>query len=102
MASSKKKTLQIISDYNQFLLKKRFKVNEKHIFSREKMRYSGSCTYDYVDSFIEENFQSNALYWFIYLLINYLFMDSPFYYMLQQLRFGTSKITPQGISSKVR
>ena len=97
-----KKNLSNYIRLQPVFIKKRFKVNEKHIFSREKMRYSGSCTYDYVDSFIEENFQSNALYWFIYLLINYLFMDSPFYYMLQQLRFGTSKITPQGISSKVR
>jgi len=35
------KSHPILSDYNQILLKNKFEVNEKQIFSSEKMRNSG-------------------------------------------------------------
>ena len=43
---------QNLSDYNQFLLKKRFEDNKKQIFSSEKMRNSGNCVYDYAHSLL--------------------------------------------------
>ena len=50
------KSHQNLSDYNQFLFKKRFEVNEKQIFSSEEMRNSGNCIYDYAHSFFGEDF----------------------------------------------
>ena len=50
------KSHQNLSDYNQFLFKKRFEVNKKQIFSSEKMRNSGNCIYDYAHSFFGEDF----------------------------------------------
>lgn len=50
------KSHPILSDYNQILLKNKFEVNEKQIFSSEKMRNSGNCIYDYVHSFFGEDF----------------------------------------------
>ena len=41
------KSHQNLSEYNQFLFKKRFEVNKKHYFSIEEMRNSGNCIYDY-------------------------------------------------------
>ena len=41
------KLYQNLSDYNQFLFKKRLKLNEKQIFPSGKMRNSGNCIYDY-------------------------------------------------------
>ena len=38
---------QNISDYNQFLFKKSFKVNKKQMFSSEKMRNSDDYIYNY-------------------------------------------------------
>jgi len=46
---------QNLLDRNQFLFKKRFQVNKKHIFSGEKMRISDNCIYDYAHSFFEED-----------------------------------------------
>ena len=58
------KKQQHFLDCNQILFKKRFEVNKKHIFSSEKIRNSGNCIYDYAHSFIGDDFESNALYWF--------------------------------------
>ena len=33
----------------------------------EKMRNLGNCIYDYAHSFFGEDFQSNALYWYIFI-----------------------------------
>ena len=57
------KSHQNISDYNQFLFKKRFEVNKNRFFSSEKMRNSGNCIYDYDHSISGDEFESNALYW---------------------------------------
>ena len=65
MIASEKKTHYGLSDYKQFIFKKRFKVNKKLIFSSKKLRNSGNCIYDYVHSFFGEDFKSKALYWFI-------------------------------------
>ena len=45
-----------ISDYNQFLFKKIFEVDKKHIISSEKLRKSGNCIYDYAHSLFKEDF----------------------------------------------
>ena len=59
------KSHQNISDYNQFLfkirfevenLKKKCEVNKHQIFSSEKMRNSGNCIYHYAHSFFGEDF----------------------------------------------
>ena len=50
-----------LSDYNQFLYKKRFEVDKKQIFLVKKIRNSGNCIYDYVHTFFGEDFKSNAL-----------------------------------------
>ena len=47
---------QNLSDYNQFLFKKRFEVNKKQIFSSDKMRNSDNCIHDYAHSFFREDF----------------------------------------------
>ena len=47
---------QNLSDYNQFLFKKRFEVNKKKIFSIENMRNSGNCTYNYAHAYFGEDF----------------------------------------------
>ena len=50
------KTHQNLSDYNHFIFKNRFEVNNK-LFSSEKLRYSGNCMYlDYAHSFFGEDF----------------------------------------------
>ena len=41
---------------NQFIFKNGFEVNEKQIFSSEKMRNSDNCIYDYAHSFFGEDF----------------------------------------------
>ena len=41
------KSHQNISDYNKFLFRKKFEVNQKNCFSSEKMRISGNCIYVY-------------------------------------------------------
>ena len=46
------KSHQNLSDYNQSLLKNRLEVNKKHIFSSEKIRNSGKCSYEYVYSLV--------------------------------------------------
>ena len=45
-----------LSDYNQFVLKKRFEENKKQIFSYEKLRNLVNCIYDYAHSFFGEDF----------------------------------------------
>ena len=45
-----------MSDYNQFLFKKRSDVNKKPIYSSEKMSNSGNCIYDHAHSFFGEDF----------------------------------------------
>ena len=50
------KTDRNLSDYNQFLFKKRFEVNKKQIFFSEKMRNSDNCVYDYAHSFFGDDF----------------------------------------------
>ena len=45
-----------LSDFNQFLFKKRFQVNKKQIFSSKKMRNAGNCIYDDALSFFGEKF----------------------------------------------
>ena len=50
------KSHQNLSDYSQFLLKKKFENNKKQIFSGEKMGNSGKYIYDYAPSFFVENF----------------------------------------------
>ena len=52
------KSHQNLSDYNQFLFKKRFEVIKKQIFSGEKMRNSGKCIYDYAHSFFLVDFNA--------------------------------------------
>ena len=52
------KSHQNLSEYNQFLFKKRFEVDG------EKMRNSGNLFYDYAHSFFGEDFLSDALYWY--------------------------------------
>ena len=48
---------QNLSNYNQFLTKKRFEVNKKkQIFSSEKIRNSDNYTYDYAHPFFREEF----------------------------------------------
>ena len=54
-----KKYHQIVSDYNQFLFKKRFEVNKK---TSENMRNSGNLISEYAHSFFGEDFKYNALY----------------------------------------
>ena len=54
MIASEKSHLNL-SDYNQFLLKKRFEDDKKQIFSNEKMRNSGNCIGDYAHSFFGED-----------------------------------------------
>ena len=49
------KSHQNLSDYSQSLLKKRFEVNKKGLFS-DKMRNSGKFNYDYAHSFFREDF----------------------------------------------
>ena len=49
------KSHQNLSDYNQFLFKKRFEVNKVWIFSSEKMKNSGNCIYEYAHSFFGED-----------------------------------------------
>ena len=41
------KTHQNLSDYNQFLLKKKFQFIKKRIISSENMRNLGNNNYDY-------------------------------------------------------
>ena len=53
MASEKKH--QDLSDDNQFLFQKFSEVSKKQIFSREKIRNSGNCIYDYAHSFFGED-----------------------------------------------
>ena len=45
-----------LSDYYQFLLKKRIEVNKKTNLSSEKLKNSGKCFYDYAHSFIRADF----------------------------------------------
>ena len=62
---------QNISDYNQFLFKKRSEVNKKQIFTSKNMINSCNCIYDHAPSFFGDDFQINALYWSIsYLVVN--------------------------------
>ena len=49
------KSHQNLSDWNQFLFIKRFKVDEKQIFPSELMRNSGNCIYDYAHLFFGED-----------------------------------------------
>ena len=51
------KSHQNLSDYNQFLSKKRLEVNKKtDFFSSEKNRYSGNSIYVYAHQFFGEDF----------------------------------------------
>ena len=50
------KSHQNLSNSNQLLLKNRFEVNIKQIFSSGKMRNSGNCFNDYAHSLFEEDF----------------------------------------------
>ena len=50
------KSRKNISDYNLFLFKKSFEVNNKQFFSCEKRTHSSNCIYDYADSFFVEDF----------------------------------------------
>ena len=50
------KSHKYLSDYNQFVFKKRFEFNKKQIISSEKIKNSGNCIYDYVHSFFGEDF----------------------------------------------
>ena len=54
ISDDSEKSHQNLSDYNQLLVKKRFEVNKKHIFSSEKIRNSG--IYDYAHAFFGEYF----------------------------------------------
>ena len=47
---------QNLSNYKQFLLKKRFVMNKKQNFSCEIMRDSDNCIYDYAQSVFGEDF----------------------------------------------
>ena len=47
---------QILSDYNQFSLKKSYEVNKRTDFSSEKMRNLGNCINDYAHSLFGEDF----------------------------------------------
>ena len=53
---SSEKSHTNLSDYNQFLFKKRFEVNKKQIFSSEKMGNSGNCINAYAHSFFGGDF----------------------------------------------
>ena len=53
---AQEKSYQNLSDYNQFLLKKRFEVDKKQIFSSEKIINSGNCNYYYALSFFGKDF----------------------------------------------
>ena len=67
---NRKKSHQNLSDYDQFLFKKRFEVNKKQIFSSEKMRNSENCIYDYAHSFVGEEyvfFMIQNIFWILYL-----------------------------------
>ena len=59
------KSLQNLSDYSNFLFKKRFEVNKKQFFPSEKIRKSDNCIYEFADSFFGVDFKSNALYWYL-------------------------------------
>ena len=61
--NASEKSHQILSNYKQFIFKKRFEVNKRQIFASEKMINSGNYIYDYAHSFFVEDFQFNALYW---------------------------------------
>ena len=50
------KSHQNLSDYIQFLFKKRYDLMKKGIISTEKMRNSGNYIYDYAHSFFEKDF----------------------------------------------
>ena len=45
------KTHQNLSDYSQFLFKKRFEINEKQILFCEKIKNAGNFIHDYTHSF---------------------------------------------------
>ena len=50
------KSHQKLSDYNQFLFKNIFEINNNRFFSSENMRNSGNYIYKYAQSFFVENF----------------------------------------------
>ena len=52
------KSRQNLSEYIQFSLQIRFKVNKKKSFASEKMRNSGNYINNYVQAFFEEDFNS--------------------------------------------
>ena len=56
MIASGKITSKSTSDYNHLLLKKNLKLLKHRFFSREKMRNSGNCIYDYSHSFFGVDF----------------------------------------------
>ena len=49
------KSHQNLSDYIQFLLKKRYSIEKRIIYSK-RMRNSGNYNYDYANSFFVEDF----------------------------------------------
>ena len=55
MIASEKNTSKSIRLQPVFI-KNKFEVNKKQIFSSEKMRNSGNCIHDYVQSFFGEDF----------------------------------------------
>ena len=55
--NSAEKSHQTLSDYNQFLYKKKdLKLIKNRVLFNEKMRNSGNCIYDYAYPFFGENF----------------------------------------------
>ena len=51
-----KKTHQNLSDYIQFLLRKKIEFSKKGIISSEQIRNSGNYIYDYAHSFFGKDF----------------------------------------------
>ena len=60
--TASKITYQNLSDYNQFLFKKEFKVNKIIYFASEKMRNSGNYIYDYTQSHSSERISNPLRY----------------------------------------
>ena len=56
------KTHQNLSEYSQFLFKKKLNLVKKDIISSEKIRNSGNYNYDYAHSFFGKDFKSKPLY----------------------------------------
>ena len=88
-----KKSHPNFSDYNQFLLKKDLNLIKNEFENYELKKSSANCIYDYVHSFVGEEFQSNAPCWFNILVGQFAvllanFCETLFIYMPDDRNFN--------------